>query len=133
MSRESKRSKAIHAKADRTKNYPLADTLGRTFKVPVVLDNDVNVGTYGRMIHEMTEMVASNMGQYAHGNQPIQHMIYLYNYAGQPWKTQARAREVMTRLYQPTPDGFCGDEDTGQMSSGPNSVNPSASAASAEG
>jgi predicted alpha-1,2-mannosidase len=77
---------------------------------------DVKVGTYGGMIHEMTEMVALNMGQYAHGNQPIQHMIYLYNYVGQPWKTQARAREVMGRLYQSTPDGFCGDEDTGQMS-----------------
>lgn len=77
---------------------------------------DVNVGSYGGMIHEMTEMVALNMGQYAHGNQPIQHMIYLYNYAGQPWKTQARAREVMGRLYQSTPDGMCGDEDTGQMS-----------------
>ncbi|MES2475740.1 MAG: GH92 family glycosyl hydrolase [Verrucomicrobiota bacterium] len=77
---------------------------------------DVNVGSYGGMIHEMTEMVSSNMGQYAHGNQPIQHMIYLYNYVGQPWKTQARAREVMARLYQSTPDGFCGDEDTGQMS-----------------
>jgi predicted alpha-1,2-mannosidase len=69
------------------------------------------------MIHEMTEMVALNMGQYAHGNQPIQHMIYLYDYVGQPWKTQARAREVMSRLYQSTPDGMCGDEDTGQMSS----------------
>ncbi|MBK1884053.1 GH92 family glycosyl hydrolase [Luteolibacter pohnpeiensis] len=77
---------------------------------------DVNVGTYGGMIHEMTEMVAANMGQYAHGNQPVQHMIYLYDYAGQPWKAQARAREIMTRLYQSTPDGFCGDEDTGQMS-----------------
>lgn len=77
---------------------------------------DVKVGTYGRMIHEMTEMVALNMGQYAHGNQPIQHMPYLYNYVGQPWKTQARVREVMNRLYQSTPDGFCGDEDTGQMS-----------------
>jgi predicted alpha-1,2-mannosidase len=77
---------------------------------------DVNVGSYGGMIHEMTEMVAANMGQYAHGNQPIQHMLYLYNYAGQPWKTQARVREVLGRLYQSTPDGFCGDEDTGQMS-----------------
>jgi predicted alpha-1,2-mannosidase len=77
---------------------------------------DVKVGTYGGMIHEMTEMVSANMGQYAHGNQPIQHMIYLYNHIGQPWKTQARAREVMARLYQSTPDGFCGDEDTGQMS-----------------
>jgi predicted alpha-1,2-mannosidase len=77
---------------------------------------DVNVGSYGGMIHEMTEMVAANMGQYAHGNQPIQHMLYLYNYGGQPWKTQARVREAMNRLYHPTPDGFCGDEDTGQMS-----------------
>ncbi|HLP78525.1 MAG TPA: GH92 family glycosyl hydrolase, partial [Candidatus Paceibacterota bacterium] len=77
---------------------------------------DVKVGTYGGMIHEMTEMVAMNMGQYAHGNQPIQHMIYLYDYAGQPWKTQARTREAMMRLYQSEPDGFCGDEDTGQMS-----------------
>ena len=77
---------------------------------------DVKVGTYGGMIHEMTEMVALNMGQYAHGNQPIQHMIYLYDYIGQPWKAQARAREVMSRLYQSTPDGMCGDEDTGQMS-----------------
>ncbi len=93
------------------------EAFGRKLDAVFYTPPDVNVGTYGRMIHEMTEMVASNMGQYAHGNQPIQHMIYLYNYAGPPWKTQARAREVMTRLYQPTPDGFCGDEDTGQMSS----------------
>ncbi|MGC3959932.1 MAG: GH92 family glycosyl hydrolase [Verrucomicrobiota bacterium] len=78
---------------------------------------DVKVGTYGGMIHEMTEMVALNMGQYAHGNQPIQHAIYLYNYVGQPWKTQSRVRQVMSLLYQSTPDGLCGDEDTGQMSS----------------
>jgi predicted alpha-1,2-mannosidase len=61
-------------------------------------------------------MQIMNMGQYAHGNQPIQHMIYLYNYAGQPWKTQYRVRDVMTRLYKPTPDGYCGDEDNGQTS-----------------
>jgi predicted alpha-1,2-mannosidase len=78
---------------------------------------DVKVGTYGGMIHEMTEMVALNMGQYAHGNQPIQHMLYLYNCVGQPWKTQSRVRQVMNQLYQSTPDGLCGDEDTGQMSS----------------
>lgn len=77
---------------------------------------DVKVGTYGGMIHEMTEMVAMDMGQYAHGNEPVHHMIYLYNYVGQPWKTQARIREVMGRFYQSTPDGLCGDEDTGQMS-----------------
>ncbi|MDB6078408.1 MAG: alpha-mannosidase, partial [Akkermansiaceae bacterium] len=75
-----------------------------------------DVGSNGGMIHERTEMVASNMGQYAHGNQPVQHMIYLYDFAGQPWKAQARIREVLGRLYQSTPDGFCGDEDTGQMS-----------------
>jgi len=57
-----------------------------------------------------------NMGQYAHGNQPIQHMIYLYNYAGEPWKTQHWVREVMNRLYLPTADGYCGDEDNGQTS-----------------
>ena len=68
------------------------------------------------IIHEMREMQVMNMGQYAHGNQPIQHMIYLYNYAGQPWKTQYWVREAMRRLYYPTPDGYCGDEDNGQTS-----------------
>ncbi|QNL48256.1 glycoside hydrolase family 92 protein [Olivibacter sp. SDN3] len=68
------------------------------------------------MIHEMREMQVVNMGQYAHGNQPIQHMIYLYNYAGQPWKAQYWAREVMDKLYAATPDGYCGDEDNGQTS-----------------
>lgn len=79
--------------------------------------NTVKVGTYGGMIHEMTEMVMANMGQYAHGNQPIQHMVYLYNYAGEPWKAQARAREVMTKLYNATENGYPGDEDQGQTSS----------------
>ncbi|OAI43371.1 alpha-mannosidase [Verrucomicrobia bacterium SCGC AG-212-E04] len=74
------------------------------------------VGTYKQTIHEMTEMVAANLGQYAHGNEPVHHLLYLYDYVGQPWKTQARIRQVMALLYQPTPDGFCGDEDTGQMS-----------------
>ena len=68
------------------------------------------------MIHEMREMQVMNMGQYAHGNQPIQHMIYLYNYAGEPWKAQYWLREVMNRLYFATPDGYCGDEDNGQTS-----------------
>ena len=77
---------------------------------------DVRTGTYGGMIHEMTEMVAADMGQYAHGNQPIQHMLYLYDYAGQPWKAQSRVRWAMGKLYAPTPDGYCGDEDNGQTS-----------------
>ncbi len=68
------------------------------------------------MIHEMREMQVMNMGQYAHGNQPIQHMVYLYNYAGEPWKTQYWAREIMKKLYAATPDGYCGDEDNGQTS-----------------
>jgi len=71
---------------------------------------------YGGMIHEIKEMQIANMGQYAHGNQPVQHMIYLYNYAGEPWKAQYWTREVMNRLYKPTPDGYCGDEDNGQTS-----------------
>jgi predicted alpha-1,2-mannosidase len=81
------------------------------------LPNKVNVGAYGQTIHEMTEMVNANMGQYAHGNQPIQHMIYLYNYAGQPWKAQKWSREVMNKLYNATENGYPGDEDQGQMSS----------------
>ena len=79
--------------------------------------NKVNVGTYGGMIHEMAEMVMANMGQYAHGNQPIQHMVYLYNYANKPWKAQFYAREVMKRLYNATENGYPGDEDQGQTSS----------------
>ena len=70
----------------------------------------------GGVIHEMREMQIANMGQYAHGNQPIQHMIYLYNYAGEPWKAQYWARETMNRMYHSTPDGYCGDEDNGQTS-----------------
>ncbi len=87
--------------------------LDSVFSVP----NTFKVGTYGRVIHEMAEMEMINMGQYAHGNQPIQHMIYLYNYAGSPWKTQYWAREVMQKLYSSTPDGYPGDEDQGQTSS----------------
>ena len=89
-----------------------ADKLDEAFATP----NTLKVGTYGRMIHEMTEMVALNMGQYAHANEPVHHMVYLYNYAGQPWKAQVRLRQVMTLLYHATPDGLCGDEDTGQTS-----------------
>ena len=56
------------------------------------------------------------MGNYAHGNQPAQHMIYLYDWAGEPRKAQKWVREVMDRLYSSTPDGYCGDEDNGQTS-----------------
>jgi len=86
--------------------------LDSVFVVPPIFDESY----YGQVIHEIREMQIMNMGNYAHGNQPIQHMIYLYNYAGQPWKTQKWVREVMNRMYAPTPDGYCGDEDNGQTS-----------------
>jgi predicted alpha-1,2-mannosidase len=86
--------------------------LDSVFSLPPVFDDSY----YGGVIHEIREMQIMNMGQYAHGNQPIQHMIYLYNYVGEPWKTQYWAREVMNKLYKPTPDGYCGDEDNGQTS-----------------
>ncbi|MCO6163457.1 GH92 family glycosyl hydrolase [Flavobacterium sp. NRK F7] len=86
--------------------------LDSVFKMAPVFDDSY----YGGIIHEIREMQIANMGQYAHGNQPIQHMIYLYNYAGKPWKTQYWVREVMERMYKPTPDGYCGDEDNGQTS-----------------
>ena len=71
---------------------------------------------YGFKIHEILEMELAGMGQYAHGNQPIQHAIYLYNYAQQPWKTQEKVRYVMDNLYGAGADGYCGDEDNGQTS-----------------
>ena len=93
-------------------NKAFTQMLDSVFTMPPVYDESY----YGGVIHEIREMQIMNMGQYAHGNQPIQHMIYLYNYAGQPWKTQQRVREAMGKLYKPTPDGYCGDEDNGQTS-----------------
>ncbi len=86
--------------------------LDSVFLLPPVFDNSY----YGFTIHEIREMQVMNMGNYAHGNQPIQHAIYLYDYSGQPWKCQYWVRQVMDRLYTPTPDGYCGDEDNGQTS-----------------
>ncbi len=86
--------------------------LDSVFLLPPIFDESY----YRSVIHEIREMQIANMGQYAHGNQPIQHMIYLYNYAGEPWKTQHWVRETMNRMYMATPDGYCGDEDNGQTS-----------------
>ena len=88
------------------------EMLDSVFVVPPIYDDSY----YGARIHEITEMQVANMGNYAHGNQPAQHMIYLYNYVGQPWKAQFWTREVMDRLYSAKPDGYCGDEDNGQTS-----------------
>ena len=86
--------------------------LDSVFNVPPLFDDSY----YGGVIHEIREMQIMNMGNYAHGNQPIQHMIYLYGYSGQPWKTQYWIRETMDKLYNANPDGYCGDEDNGQTS-----------------
>lgn len=86
--------------------------LDSVFALPPTFDESY----YGGVIHEIREMQVMNMGQYAHGNQPIQHMLYLYNYSGKPWKTQYHVREVMDKLYSATDDGYCGDEDNGQTS-----------------
>lgn len=99
----------------------LIDLMGGNQKFNTMLDSVFITpptlgGSYDFVIHEMREMQIMNMGQYAHGNQPIQHMIYLYNYSKEPWKAQYWVREVLDRLYAPTPDGYCGDEDNGQTS-----------------
>ena len=86
--------------------------LDSVFNVPPLFDDSY----YGSVIHEIREMQIMNMGNYAHGNQPIQHMIYLYGYSGQPWKTQYWIRQTMQRMYNANPDGYCGDEDNGQTS-----------------
>lgn len=86
--------------------------LDSVFSVPPIFDESY----YGQVIHEIREMTVMNMGNYAHGNQPIQHMIYMYDYAGQPWKAQYWVRQVMNTMYTPGPDGYCGDEDNGQTS-----------------
>ncbi|MDN3604150.1 GH92 family glycosyl hydrolase [Belliella kenyensis] len=88
------------------------EQLDNVFTLPPVFDESY----YRSVIHEIREMQVADMGQYAHGNQPIQHMIYLYNYANEPWKAQYWARETMDKMYLPTPDGYCGDEDNGQTS-----------------
>lgn len=88
------------------------EMLDSVFSLPPIFDESY----YGGVIHEIREMQVMGMGNYAHGNQPIQHMIYLYNYAGQPWRAQYLVREVMDRFYAARPDGYCGDEDNGQTS-----------------
>jgi len=93
-------------------NEKFSAKLDSVFTLPPIFDESY----YGQVIHEIREMQIVNMGQYAHGNQPIQHMPYLYGYSGQPWKTQYHVRQIMDKLYLPTPDGYCGDEDNGQTS-----------------
>lgn len=88
------------------------EILDSVFKVPPIYDDSY----YGYRIHEITEMQVVDMGNYAHGNQPAQHMLYLYDWTSEPWKGQERIRETMNRLYSATPDGYCSDEGNGQTS-----------------
>ncbi len=92
--------------------HAFTEKLNSIFTVPPHFDDSY----YGRPIHEIREMQVMNMGNYAHGNQPIQHMVYLYNWGDEPWHTQYWCREVMHKLYNAAPDGYCGDEDNGQTS-----------------
>lgn len=71
---------------------------------------------YDFEIHEMSEMASAEFGQYAHSNQPVHHVLYLFAAAGQPWRTHYWVRRVLSELYSPEPDGFAGDEDNGEMS-----------------
>ncbi len=86
--------------------------LDSVFVVPPIYDDS----SYGFRIHEIAEMQVAAMGNYAHGNQPAQHVIYLYDYVGAREKTDKWVNEVRSRLYKATPDGYCGDEDNGQTS-----------------
>ncbi|MGC4232319.1 MAG: GH92 family glycosyl hydrolase [Niabella sp.] len=88
------------------------EKLDSVFSLPPIYD----ISYYKRgVIHLVREMQGVNMGQYAHANEPMHHMVYMYNY-GAPWKAQYWVREIMNKLYTPNPDGYCGDEDNGQMS-----------------
>jgi len=90
----------------------MARNLDSMFTMPPLFDDSY----YHFTIHEIREMQIMNMGNYAHGNQPVQHAIYLYDWCGQPWKTQFHIRDVMDKLYSAAVDGYCGDEDNGQTS-----------------
>lgn len=92
----------------------LARKLDAYFATPGVY----HVGAYGGVIHEMREMHDIRMGQYSHSNQPAHHILYMYDFAGQPWRAQDKIRDVMNRLYRGTAigQGYPGDEDNGAMS-----------------
>ncbi|MFI2762707.1 GH92 family glycosyl hydrolase [Streptomyces echinatus] len=95
----------------------LADKLDEYFATPETASPD-HVGSYGGVIHEMTEARDVRMGMYGHSNQVAHHVIYMYDAAGQPWKAQAYVREALGRLYTGSEigQGYHGDEDNGEQS-----------------
>ncbi|MFD5589179.1 GH92 family glycosyl hydrolase [Streptomyces sp. NPDC127063] len=95
----------------------LGDKLDTYFATPETASPEV-VGSYGGVIHEMTEARDVRMGMYGHSNQVAHHVIYMYDAAGQPWKAQEKVREVLSRLYVGSEigQGYHGDEDNGEQS-----------------
>ncbi|WP_329302107.1 GH92 family glycosyl hydrolase [Streptomyces sp. NBC_00659] len=95
----------------------LGDKLDTYFSTPETASSDI-VGSYGGVIHEMTEARDVRMGQYGHSNQVAHHVNYMYDAAGQPWKAQKNIREVLSRLYTGSEigQGYHGDEDNGEQS-----------------
>jgi predicted alpha-1,2-mannosidase len=95
----------------------LGDKLDQYFSTPETASSDF-VGSYGGVIHEMTEARDVRMGQYGHSNQVAHHVTYMYDAAGEPWKAQKDVREVMSRLYTGSEigQGYHGDEDNGEQS-----------------
>ncbi|MEV5440213.1 GH92 family glycosyl hydrolase [Streptomyces sp. NPDC052682] len=95
----------------------LADKLDAYFSTPETASPEF-VGSYGGVIHEMTEARDVRMGMYGHSNQVAHHTIYMYDAAGQPWKAQEKVREVLSRLYAGSEigQGYHGDEDNGEQS-----------------
>ncbi|GAA1661101.1 GH92 family glycosyl hydrolase [Fodinicola feengrottensis] len=93
----------------------LAKKLDQYFATP---ETATFPGSYGGVIHEMTEARDVRMGEYGHSNQPAHHILYMYDYAGQPYQTQAKVREALSRLYLGSEigQGYPGDEDNGEMS-----------------
>ena len=80
-------------------------------RIDAVFDAKVDPSVFEHM-----EDITGLVGWYAHGNEPSHHVAYLYAYAGQPWRTQARLKQIMDTQYKPTPDGLAGNDDLGQMS-----------------
>jgi predicted alpha-1,2-mannosidase len=80
-------------------------------KLDAMFDAKVDPKQYAHV-----EDIAGMIGQYIHGNEPSHHLAYLYNYAGQPWRTQERLKQVIDTQYKPAPDGLVGNDDLGQMS-----------------
>lgn len=95
----------------------LGDKLDTYFSTPETAGAEF-VGSYGGVIHEMTEARDVRMGMYGHSNQVAHHVTYMYNAASQPWKTQEKVREVLSRLYTGSEigQGYHGDEDNGEQS-----------------